>query len=62
MRKWLPVILAVLFAGVCMLLALPGPVSETLSIYMRFVTASAWTAVLCIVAFLAYVVYTAKKR
>jgi len=62
MRKWIPVVLTVLFVWVCMLLALPGPVSASLTPYMRFVTASGWTAVFCIVAFLAYVVYTAKKR
>ncbi len=62
MRKWLPVILTVLFVLVCMLLAQPGPVSASLTTYMQFVTASGWTAVFCIVAFLAYVVYTAKKR
>ncbi|MBR5444981.1 MAG: hypothetical protein IKV57_02595 [Clostridia bacterium] len=62
MRKWIPVLLAVLFVIVCLLLAAPAPASAVITPYIRFVTAAGWTAVLLIVAFLAYVVYTAKKR
>lgn len=62
MRKWIPVIPAVLFVVVCLLLASPGPASAALAPYIRFVTAAGWTAAALIVAFVAYVVYTAKKR
>lgn len=62
MRKWIPVLPAVLFILVCLLLAAPGPVSAVLAPYIRFVTAAGWLAAALIVAFVAYVVYTAKKR
>ena len=62
MRNWLPMLLSLLFFCVCMLLALPGPVSVSLTPYVPFVTAAGWIAVALIVIFLAYVVYTAKKR
>ena len=63
MRKWIPVVLTVLFVWVCMLLALPGPVSAALTPYMRFVTASGWTAVFwtlfwcCVAVAVASVIY-----
>lgn len=62
MRKWLPVLLSVLFMVVCLLLAQPVPASAALTPYLRFVTAAGWIAVVLILVFLAYVVYTAKKR
>ena len=61
MRKWIPMLLAVLFVIVCLLLAAPAPASAVTP-YIRFVTAAGWIAVFLIVVFLAYVVYTAKKR
>ncbi|MBQ8641673.1 MAG: hypothetical protein IJ480_05590 [Clostridia bacterium] len=62
MRNWMPMILTLLFLWVCMILALPGPVSASLTPYVPFVTAAGWIAVALILVFLAYVVYTAKKR
>jgi len=62
MRKWIPMLLAVLFVIVCLLLAAPAPASAAVTPYIRFVTAAGWIAVFLIVVFLAYVVYTAKKR
>lgn len=62
MRKWIPVLLVLLFLVVCLLLAAPIPASASLTPYIRFVTAAGWLAVVLIVVFLAYVVYTAKKR
>lgn len=62
MRKWIAGVLTALFVWVCMLLAQPVTVSGALGPYVQFVTASGWIAVFCIVAFLAYVVFTAKKR
>jgi len=62
MRKWIPVLLTVLFLSVCLLLAAPSPASVPPTPYLQFVTAAGWIAVVLIVIFLAYVVYTAKKR